>query len=140
VNVDNLSIFYVFCCLHKIRFFTDINKYYYIIYVLLSCDSSISQNYDISVIHPPIQFSNFRPTYLIFDDTKSFELPKSIQKKKYLNYLIKVFKEEEPNSAVPIDQFELYSLDMRIIVPKGNYRIEVCNSLNEVIKIVNIIF
>jgi hypothetical protein len=40
VNVDNLSIFYVFCCLHKIRFFTDINKYYYIIYVLLSCDSS----------------------------------------------------------------------------------------------------
>jgi hypothetical protein len=43
VNVDNLSIFYVFCCLHKIRFFTDINKYYYIIYVLLSCDSSIEQ-------------------------------------------------------------------------------------------------
>jgi hypothetical protein len=47
VNVDNLSIFYVFCCLHKIRFFTDINKYYYIIYVLLSCDSSndFNQNY-----------------------------------------------------------------------------------------------
>jgi hypothetical protein len=42
VNVDNLSIFYVFCCPHKIRFFTDINKYYYIIYVLLSCDSSIN--------------------------------------------------------------------------------------------------
>ena len=100
----------------------------------------ISSNYDISVIHPPVQFSNFRPTYLIFDDIKSFDLPKSIQKKKYLNHLIKVFKEEEPNSTVPIDQFELSNLDMRIIVPKGNYRIEICNSLNEVIKIVNIIF
>jgi hypothetical protein len=47
VNVDNLSIFYVFCCLHKIRFFTDINKYYYIIYVLLSCDSSNDKTIDI---------------------------------------------------------------------------------------------
>lgn len=98
-----------------------------------------SNYYDISVIHPPVQFSNFRPTYLIFEDVKPFELPKSIQKKKYLNHLIKVFKEEEPNSAVPIDQFELSNLNMRIIVPKGNYRIEICNSLNKVTKIVKII-
>ena len=100
----------------------------------------ISPDYDISVIHPPFQLSDFRPTYLIFDDIKSFELPKSIQNEKYLNHLIKVFKEEEPSSAVPIDQFELVNLDTQIIVPNGKYRIEVYNISNEIIKTVNIIF
>ncbi|MFK7945950.1 MAG: hypothetical protein AB8G11_00050 [Saprospiraceae bacterium] len=100
----------------------------------------IHSNYDISVIHPPTRFSYFRPTYLIFDDVKPIKLPKSINKKKYLNHLIKVFKEKEPSSAVPIDQFELSNLGMKIIVPIGKYRVEVYNYKNEIIKAVNIIF
>jgi hypothetical protein len=42
-------------------------------------------------------------------------------------YSINIFKANEPNNAVSIDQLKLINLNMKIIVQKGEYRIEVCD-------------
>ena len=47
------------------------------------------------------------------------------------------FTLHDTSSAIPIDQFELQDLDIKIIVPKGDYRIEIYNWNNEVVKILD---
>lgn len=95
---------------------------------------SISSSYDIDIIHPKLMFKNSRATFLYYDNRQAVELPKGLKQRKYLGHLIRVFKASEPSSAVPIDQFEWKNLDMKIMVPKGDYRVEVYNWHNEMVR------
>jgi hypothetical protein len=96
---------------------------------------AVASSYDIDVIHPKLQFKNGRATFLLYNNRRAVDLPKALKQEKYLGHLIRVFNHSEPNSAVPIDQFELYDLDMKIIIPKGKYRIEIYNWNNDVVNI-----
>lgn len=97
---------------------------------------TVTSSYDIDVIHPKLTFKNGRATFLFYNNRQAVDLPKALKQEKYLGHLIRVFNHSEPSSAVPIDQFELQNLNMKIIVPKGKYRIEIYNYNNEIVKII----
>lgn len=86
---------------------------------------NVSSVYDACVIHPKLKLENHRATWLQYGNRKTYFLPSEIRKAKYMGQLIKVYLQNEPSDAIPIDQFELKDLDMPIIVPSGSYRIEI---------------
>ena len=73
---------------------------------------------DIQVYHPFTTYIKGRPSWLITNNTKLFELPASI--KKHNGYLLQVLRKGDIQEAVPIDQFVI-DQETALVLSKGEY-------------------
>lgn len=89
--------------------------------------------FDIRVLHPRTTYVNGRPSWLFLNGERSIYMvdPEKIS----IDYpvIIKAFLSNEDENAVPVDVIEVknFSDQKALILPKGNYRIEIKNIKGE---------
>lgn len=89
--------------------------------------------FDMLVFHPRTQYIYGRPAWLINDPAN--ELISVDKKEVRLSYpiIVKAYKTDEPDEAVPIDAIEWRNEkdDIRLVLPSGDYRLGLENSKGE---------
>jgi len=87
---------------------------------------------DIQVYHPPTIFKYGRPVWQKNKTNDYVKLPNNINES-YIDHLVQARYFHEPIDAIPIDQFIIDS-DKQLILPKGNFRINLINCKGEIVK------
>lgn len=88
-----------------------------------------SVQYDVRLFHPRTSYINGRPHWMLMNEERSVYM---IDKEKIdIEYpvIVKAYLSEEVDNAVPVDVIEIeeFSDQKALILPKGNYRLQVYN-------------